>query len=120
MATIDGAKALMMDDQIGSLKAGKLADIIMIDLSFPNLNPIYISPIRNLIPNLVYSARGGEVELVMVDGRIVVEDHVLLTEDEKKVITQVNQAAERISNDLAQNDWAWDLPLAKLTSEGYY
>ena len=42
------------------------------------------------------------------------------TEDEKKVITQVNQAAERISNDLAQNDWAWDLPLAKLTSEGYY
>ena len=120
MATIDGARALMMEDQIGSLKAGKLADIIMIDLSYPNLNPLYVSPIRNLIPNLVYSARGNEVELVMVDGKVVVEDHVLLTEDEKKVAAQVNQAAQRISGALARKEWAADLPLARLTSEGYY
>ena len=120
MATIEGAKALMMDDKIGSLKAGKLADIIMIDLSYPNLNPIYTFPIRNLIPNLVYSARGHEVELVMVNGKVVVENHVLLTEDEKTVIQKANQSAERISGELAQNEWSKDLPLARMTSEGYY
>ena len=72
MATIEGAKALRMEDQIGSLRAGKLADLIVIDLSYPHLNPIYTAPVRNLIPNLVYSARGHEVETVMINGRIVV------------------------------------------------
>lgn len=120
MATIEGAKALMMDDQIGSLRAGKLADIIVIDLSYPHLNPIYTAPVRNLIPNLVYSARGHEVEMVMVNGRIIVEDHVLLTEDEKSVIARANKAADRIGSTLAQSPWSADLPLAKLTSEGYY
>lgn len=120
MATIEGARALMMEDQIGSLRAGKLADIIMIDLSYPHLNPIYTAPIRNLIPNLVYSARGHEVELVMVNGKVVVEDHVLLTENEKSVIEKANAAARRISDALGKNEWSADLPLAKLTSEGYY
>ena len=120
MATIEGAKALTMEDQIGSLRPGKLADIILIDLSYPHLNPIYTSPIRNLIPNLVYSARGHEVELVMVNGQIIVENHVLLTEKEEDVIQKANEAAGRISRDLAQHDWAAGLPLAKLTSEGYY
>ena len=120
MATIEGARALMMEDQIGSLRAGKLADIIMIDLSYPHLNPIYTAPIRNLVPNLVYSARGHEVELVMVNGKVVVEDHVLLTDDEKSVVAKANAAAKRISGDLAKNEWSADLPLARLTSEGYY
>lgn len=120
MATIEGAKALTMEDQIGSLCPGKLADIILIDLSYPHLNPIYTSPIRNLIPNLVYSARGHEVELVMVNGQIIVENHVLLTEKEEDVIQKANEAAGRISRDLAQHDWAAGLPLAKLTSEGSY
>ena len=84
------------------------------------MNPIYTFPIRNLIPNLVYSARGHEVELVMVNGKVVVENHVLLTEDEKTVIQKANQSAERISGELAQNEWSKDLPLARMTSEGYY
>lgn len=120
MATIEGARALMMEDQIGSLRAGKLADMIVIDLSYPHLNPIYTAPIRNLIPNLVYSARGHEVEMVMVDGKMVVEDHKLLTEDESAVIRRANEAAARISGTLAQHAWSADLPLARMTSEGYY
>lgn len=120
MATIEGARALMMEDQIGSLRAGKLADMIVIDLSYPHLNPIYTAPIRNLIPNLVYSARGHEVEMVMVDGKMVVEDHKLLTEDESAVIRRANEAAARISGTLAQHAWSTDLPLARMTSEGYY
>ena len=120
MATIEGAKALQMEDQIGSLRPGKLADMIVIDLSYPQLTPIYDAPVRNLIPNLVYSARGNEVETVMIDGKIVVENHQLLTDDEHRVMQQANTAAKRISGALAKAPWAGELPLAKLTQEGYY
>lgn len=120
MATIDGAKALGMENEIGSLRPGKLADLIVIDLAYPHLNPIYDAPIRNLIPNLVYSARGHEVEMVMIDGKMIVEDHVLLTDDEQCAIREVNKSAARISQALAQIRWSADLPLVKLTREGYY
>lgn len=120
MATIEGAKALMMEDSIGSLKAGKLADMIVIDLSYPHLNPIYTAPIRNIVPNLVYAARGHEVETVMVNGRIVVENHVLLTEDEKTVVAQANRSAARIGEALAGIEWSKNLPLVRRTAEGYY
>ena len=56
----------------------------------------------------------------MINGRIVVENHKLLTEDEKAVIAKANESAERISCELASKDWSADLPLAKLTTEGYY
>lgn len=120
MATIDGARALCMEDEIGSLRAGKKADLITIDLSYAHLNPIYDAPIRNLVPNLVYSARGHEVDMVMVDGRIVVEDHKLLTDDESRVVSTANAAAKRIAEELDRTPWSKDLPLAKWTAEGYY
>ena len=56
----------------------------------------------------------------MVNGRIVVENHVLLTENEADVVQKANESASRISRSLAQNEWSASLPLAKLTSEGYY
>lgn len=120
MATIEGAKALCMEDEVGSLKEGKKADLITIDLSYPHLNPIYDAPIRNLIPNLVYSARGHEVDMVMVDGRIVVENHILLTEKEEDVIAKANASAKRISNEISNAEWSKDLPLAVWTQKGYY
>ncbi len=85
MATIEAAQALCLGDKVGSLKEGKLADLIIIDLSAPQLNPIMEAPVRNLIPNLVYAARGSEVESVMIDGRLVVEDHELKTADEREI-----------------------------------
>ena len=120
MATIDGARALCMEDKIGSLREGKLADLIMIDLTYPHLNPIYDAPIRNLVPNLVYSARGHEIEMVMVDGKILVEDHKLLTDDEQMVVMAANKAAKRIARELGEISWSRDLPLVKWTTEGYY
>ncbi len=120
MATIEGAKALRMEDQIGSLRAGKLADLIMIDLSYPHLNPIYDGPVRNLIPNLAYSARGHEVEMVMVDGKIIVEDHQLLTASEKDAVAQANAAAARVAGRLVKQEWTSELPLVRMTNEGYY
>lgn len=74
MATIEGAKALGLDDRIGSLEPGKRADFIAIDLNKPSMLPVYTKPMRNIVPNLVYSARGDEVVLSVVDGKIVYKD----------------------------------------------
>lgn len=120
MATIESAKALGIGDRVGSLKVGKQADLIVIDLSEPHMNPIYEYPVRTLIPNLVYSARGHEVEFVMIDGNLIVEEHKVLTVDEEAVIRQANAAARRIEQDLAKKDWSKNLPLARWTAEENY
>ncbi len=86
MATIDGAKVIGMETEIGSLEPGKKADIIMLDLEHPHMTPMLCQPISNIIPNLVYAANGSEVELSMVDGKILMEDRELLTINEKDVI----------------------------------
>lgn len=120
MATIEAAQALGMDHEIGSLKQDKLADIIIVDLSNANMAPVLEYPIRNIIPNLVYSARGHEVETVIIDGNIVVDNHILLTVNEKKAIDAANNAAKRLERALAQQNWSKELPLAKWTTDGYY
>lgn len=97
MATIEAAKAIGLDDEVGSLAVGKKADIIIIDMEQPNLTPVLFDPIRNIVPNLVYSAKGNEVETVIIDGQIVMENRVLKTIDEKEVIRQAQQAATAIS-----------------------
>lgn len=72
MATIDGAKALGLENEIGSLEVGKKADVILLDLKQPQLCPLHH------IPNgLVFQAYGSEVETVIVDGRIVMENRKL-------------------------------------------
>jgi len=74
MATIEGAKAVGIGDVVGSLEIGKKADFIAIDLNKPTMLPIYTRPMRNIVPNLVYSARGEEVSLVAVDGKVIFRD----------------------------------------------
>ena len=120
MATIEAARALQMDDKVGSLKNGKLADIIIVDLERLTMSPIFDDPIRNIIPNLVYSARGDEVETVIIDGKVVVENHKILTINEEEVIIQANQAAKRISNELKQSKWKDVMPLVTFTSQKKY
>ena len=74
MATIEGAKAMGLGDEIGSLEVGKQADLILLDLKALNLSPLLETPIRNIVPNLVYAATGREVMTVMVAGKILVRD----------------------------------------------
>jgi 5-methylthioadenosine/S-adenosylhomocysteine deaminase len=119
MATIEGARTLGMGNIIGSLKPGKKADIIIIDLTYPNLSPIMDWPIRNIVPNLVYAGRGNEVEMVIIDGEVIVEDHNILTVDEKEAVEHINKCAKKICLDLEQDMNSNDLPLAKWTREGY-
>ena len=80
MATIDGARACLWDGEIGSLEVGKRADVIVVgmhDLRWhPNLDPVR---------SLVYAAHGDDVETVIIDGRIVMKDRVVLTVDERSV-----------------------------------
>ncbi len=91
MATIEGAKALGLDDSIGSLEEGKKADFIAVDLDCTSMLPVYTHPMRNMIPNLVYSARGPEVVLSAVDGQIIMKDRKLLTIDELEAVEKIKK-----------------------------
>jgi 5-methylthioadenosine/S-adenosylhomocysteine deaminase len=81
MATIDGAKALGIDDQVGSVEVGKLADVQILDL-----NRLHTTPSRDLVSAIVYAAEASDVKTVIIDGCIVMEDRNLLTLDEQSVI----------------------------------
>lgn len=82
MGTINGAKALALDKDIGSLEKGKKADVILIDLKKLHLSPRLQGEFFNIIPNIVYAAQGSDVETVIVDGKNVMENRVLKNVDE--------------------------------------
>lgn len=112
MATVEAARAIGKGDEIGSLEAGKKADIIMLDFTQPSVAPIITRPIRNIVPNLVYAARGGEVEMVLVDGEILVEDFKVCTVDENKTVREAQESAERIGRKAEkQFGKIWKTPL---------
>lgn len=91
MATINGAKALGMEDRIGSLKEGKLADIILIDTEKPHLYPQH-----DMVANLVYCGKSSDVDTVIVGGKIVVESGKLTTADSKEICHRVQKTVEDI------------------------
>lgn len=91
MATIEGAKVLGLEDQIGSLERGKRADIIVIDIRQPHLVPMY-----NVYSHLVYAVSGHDVVTAIVDGQVLMEDRVLSTLDVDRVMEDVNRIAERM------------------------
>jgi cytosine/adenosine deaminase-related metal-dependent hydrolase len=96
MATIGGAKALSMENQIGSLEVGKKADIIILDLQAPHLRPMHHLP-----SVLVYQARGTEVETVIVNGKILMEDRKLswMSEDEEiKLLDEAQKSSIAIKD----------------------
>ena len=84
MATIVGAKALGMDDTIGSIEPGKRADLVLFDTRRPEWRTLF-----NPVNNLVYSADGRSVHTVIVDGRVVVQDHAPTFVDEWDLIQEV-------------------------------
>ena len=120
MATIEGARAIKMDHMIGSLKVGKRADIILVDLLNITMAPLIMAPLRNIVPNLVYAANGSEVSTVIIDGKIVVDDYRLLTVDEKSLINDINRAVSGFGNALAANSSVRNMPMVQLTVDGYY
>jgi len=91
MATINGAKALGLDKEVGTLEVGKKADIIIIDLNKPHFYPRY-----NLISSLAYSAQASDVETVIVDGNILMENYELKTVDIEKVMFNAERCAKSL------------------------
>jgi 5-methylthioadenosine/S-adenosylhomocysteine deaminase len=96
MATISGARALGLDSMIGSLEKGKRADLVIVNLNTLHTTPLMKGEYNNVIPHLVFSSSGNDVEAVFVDGRQLVEDGRLLTVNEQEVIDQAQSAAEEI------------------------
>lgn len=94
IATINGAKALGLEKETGSLEAGKKADIAILNLNTPSLTPR-----NNLIAGLSYSANGSEVETVIIDGKVTMENRKVLTLDEELVYQKVNEIIVRMGLD---------------------
>lgn len=86
MATINGAKVIGLDKEIGSLEIGKKADIITIDLNKPHLSPLY-----DPYSHLVYCANGADVENVIVNGKIIMRNRQVKTLDEEKILRQARE-----------------------------
>ena len=93
MATMDGAKALGLDSEIGSLETGKKAD-----LSVVRLNRLHSTPASDVVSSLVYSAEADDVETVIIDGEILMRDRKLLRIDETVTITTANTEAEKLKS----------------------
>ncbi len=108
MATINGARALGLGDEIGSLEAGKKADIILVNLT----DALQFTPVHDVLEALVFSARGTDVDTVLVDGQIVVKDKRLMTVDEEKVILKARKQAIEYRNrfDAQPVASSWMLP----------
>ena len=91
MATIEGARALGFDQEIGSLETGKKADIIIVDTQKPHLTPLY-----NPYSHIVYAARGNDVSHSIINGRIVMENRRLLTIELSDIFEKVHHQADRV------------------------
>ncbi len=95
MATLGGARALGLDGEIGSLEAGKLADLIVVDPSGFHQRPLY-----DPFSALTYATKASDVELVMVHGRVLVESGRVLSEDTDSVLEKAAEYRQRIAASL--------------------
>jgi 5-methylthioadenosine/S-adenosylhomocysteine deaminase len=91
MATIDGARALHMEKEIGSLEAGKKADLILISLEEPNAVPMY-----DVYAQVAYSLKGSDVETVVIGGTVVMRERKLLTVDEPAVLEKAREYGKSV------------------------
>jgi 5-methylthioadenosine/S-adenosylhomocysteine deaminase len=97
MATIEGARALHMEKQIGSLEAGKKADLVVLNLDVPNAVPMY-----DVYSQVVYALKASEVETVVVGGQTLLKDGKLLTVDEAKAMAKAKEYGAKVQASLKQ------------------
>ena len=91
MATIDGARALGMDRELGSIEAGKRADVITVSMTAPRQTPMY-----DPLSHLVYTTRGDDVRTTIVNGRVLMRDRQVLTLNETAVLSEARAIAEKV------------------------
>jgi len=95
MATIEGARALHMEKEIGSLEPGKKADVVVLSLDVPNAVPMY-----DVYSQTVYALKASEVKTVIIDGRTVLADGKVLTVDEARVVEKAREYKKEIAESL--------------------
>ncbi len=91
MSTIEGAKVLGMDNQIGTLEVGKKADMIFI-----KNDKLHLCPENDVCANIVYSANGADVDTVIIDGKVIMQNRKMINIDEKQVMRNVKKIAKRL------------------------
>jgi cytosine/adenosine deaminase-related metal-dependent hydrolase len=91
MITIDAAKALGLESELGSLEKGKIADVVLIDVQKPHLYPLWHEPLR-----LVYQASGHDVDTVIVDGQLLMENRQVFRVNEKRILADAQKEAEKM------------------------
>jgi 5-methylthioadenosine/S-adenosylhomocysteine deaminase len=96
MATIEGAKAVHLDKEIGSLEVGKKADLILINLAEPNAVPMY-----DVYSQLAYALKASDVSTVVIGGRVVMRDRKLLTLREPEILAKAREYGKRVAASLA-------------------
>jgi len=97
MATIEGARALHMEKEIGSLEAGKKADFIVLNLDVPNAVPLY-----DVYSQIVYALKASEIETVVVGGKTLLKNGKVLTVDEAKALAKAKEYGKQVEASLKQ------------------
>ena len=97
MATIGGARALHLEKRIGSLEAGKRADLIIVDTSAPHATPMY-----NVYSELVFALKATDVRTVVIAGRVIMDERKMLTLNEDEILQKAREYQKRIAASLAQ------------------
>ncbi len=92
MATIGGARALGMDRRIGSLEPGKRADVLVVSMSSARQTPMY-----DPISHLVYTTRGDDVQVTVVNGKVLMRGRKVLTLDEQAVLKEARMLSEKVA-----------------------
>ncbi len=92
MATIDGARAIGLDHDIGSIEVGKKADLVVL-----NFDNVFVTPVHAPVSSLVYSALGNEPETVIVDGQVVMHGRTMITVSEEEVMQEAQHAADGLA-----------------------
>jgi 5-methylthioadenosine/S-adenosylhomocysteine deaminase len=95
MATIEGARALHMESEIGSLETGKKADFVILSLNAPNAVPMY-----DVYSQIVYALKGSDVEIMVVGGKVLLKDGKVLTMDEPLAIAKAREYGKKVATSL--------------------
>jgi 5-methylthioadenosine/S-adenosylhomocysteine deaminase len=97
LATITGARALHLEEQIGSLEPGKKADLILVDTSAAHATPMY-----NVYSQLVYALKASDVRTVVIAGKIVMQDRQMLTLNESEILAKAREYQKQIAASVAR------------------
>ena len=119
MATVGGARALGIDDEVGTLEEGSRADFIVVDTEQLSVAPAVDSPLHTAVPNLVYSTTGREVRDSFVAGEALLRDGAFVDADPEAAVEEATKRAEALY-DRASDDWrAADSELVEAVDEGW-